>query len=565
LFLLFCSSPSNNRAPIQVLNSHTDGSGAWSVSTPAWTLAKTWPVTFTYNGSSTITGIVTNVALQVGDHYDYPADPTDTVTGIVSATSVTLSTTVSGSGTVTLPFGRLYTNLLSAGFYPSCAMFCDGRLWIAGVPGQLNAIFASSIPQAYAGTISDYTTFGPGPDPTDSIYEIQSDISTPIQWVFGRARTILAGTQRGVWFDVSTPPPEPATFSLKNTSVYGAGPAKPQQVTNVTLYASADQRAFRALILNLYRGYYPDTNLAENCDHLMSRHVLDFCVTRHPETVAWLMMADGSLLTSTVRQQDTGFTVNSEAGFAQHILGGGGQVVALCSARNANWDEVWMLVKRTVNGSPVYSVEYLYLDDVNLTSVQDGVYLDNAITVQEGTPETTISGLSDLNGQQVGALADGYFAAVGAGAVGEDASGNFQTVSAGDIILETAASYITVGCPYYYAVRTLPPNTQARGTGQAKQKRLERAWVRAYNSVLFYVGKTLPANPLESQAGSQKALPSQLYGSTAYGWAQQFWSGDIPLPLAEGVDELAELYLYGFEPFGFNLNAIMGRVAVMEI
>lgn len=471
-----------------------------------------------------------------------------------------------GTGTWSLPaitWTTALANFMVAGYYPAAGEFVDGRLFVSGVPGQRNANMASSIPATYTSAIVDYETFAVSTTPTaqDMIYIVQSGMDVPTRWIFGKDQALLVGNKRNVWFEVSAAPPTPTSFALRSTSEYGASVARPREFIDVMLYVSSDQRTLRSMILNRYRGRYYDSDLTATAHHLTSRGVTDFCLGIHPEPVAWMMMDDGSLMSASLLRSDQGASVTARAGIAQHQLGGAGIVKAICSVPNATYDEIWMIVSRIVGGATVYSLEYLYLDDVNATAIEDSVYYDNSITVTNGAAANIITGLADLNGATVKALGDGAKDAPGATAV--NPNGEYQDVSGGQIDVLTAAKKVTVGFGSYYLLQTLSPNLPLPGVTQGKYRRVEKVWARMYRSLGGFVGSQPPKNPPDDLSPLAPMLQER-WGASTYGSSPQLFSGDAILFQANKIDRLGELYLSDSGPFPMNLTAMMARIGIME-
>lgn len=477
-----------------------------------------------------------------------------------------INASLDGTGVWSLPaitWTTALANFMVAGYYPAAGEFADGRLFVSGVPGQRNATFGSSIPAVYTSTIADYTTFAVSATPTaqDMIYTVQSGMETPTRWIFGKDRSIIMGNKRNVWFDVSTPPPTPTSFALRSTSEYGASTARPKEFIDVMLYVSSDQRSLRSMILNQYRGRYYDSDLSATARHLTSRGIAGFCLGAHPEPVVWMMMDDGSLMTASLTRADQGTAVTAHAGMAQHQLGGGGLVKAIASLPNAIYDEIWMVVSRVVAGATVYSLEYLYLDDLNATALEDAVYYDDSITVTNAVATNTITGLTDLNGATVKAFGDGAKDAPGPAAVNQN--GEYQDVSGGQIDILTAAKKVTVGFGSYYLLQTLSPNLPLPGVTQGKYRRVEKVWARMYRSLGGFVGSQAPANPPDDLSPLAPML-YELWGKATYGSSPQLFNGDAILFQANKIDRLGELYLADSGPFPMNLTALMARVGILE-
>jgi hypothetical protein len=61
-------------------------------------------------------------------------------------------------------------------------------------------------------------------------------------------------------------------------------------------------------------------------------------------------------------------------------------------------------------------------------------------------------------------------------------------VTDGTIILAHAASVVTVGLPYISDLRTLPAVLQIDGSGQGRNKNINRGWVKVFQSSGIQVG-----------------------------------------------------------------------------
>ena len=432
--------------------------------------------------------------------------------------------------------------------YPSCGEFYAGRLFMASTNANPLAVWGSSIPPA--GVDQDYLTFTVGPVATDGIYLLQNDIHAPgIRWLFA-SQQMLAATDRSVWMEQPENFPAPATFAFKKSASYGAlAASRPVQVVNVALYLGSEQKSFRSLILSIYRGFYADGNLSEHAEHLMARKTVDFAVTLKPDPTAWILMEDGTIVSATVKQEDSGFVVKAGCGFAQHALGGGGLVKAICQLTNVNYDELWMLVLRGTS----YSLEYLYLDDINSTPQVSSFYVDCGQT-QSTAGQTTFTGLPDpLEGETVVALGDGGVMSP-------------AVVSGGSVTYSLPVSILNVGFPYYSAWQDLRPQLPAKGASMGKIKKPEKSWMLVYNSLGGWIGQEPPSDPLNDPGETLADFwdKIQSYGTQLYGSAPSWVSGIIDVDHADYASPDGQVYLCISDPVPFNLVALTTRFALSE-
>jgi hypothetical protein len=123
-------------------------------------------------------------------------------------------------------------------------------------------------------------------------------------------------------------------------------------------------------------------------------------------------------------------------------------------------DEVWVIVKRTINGTTKRYIEVVEKDfDPEEDDQEDSYYSDSLITY-DGVSTSTITGLTHLEGETVKILADG----------GSHAD---KTVSSGSITLDAAAKVVQVGLGYTHKLKLLRmTGGNAAGTAIGKTKRI---------------------------------------------------------------------------------------------
>jgi hypothetical protein len=125
-----------------------------------------------------------------------------------------------------------------------------------------------------------------------------------------------------------------------------------------------------------------------------------------------------------------------------------------------NRDEVWMIVKRTVNGSTVRYVEFIERDFENGQDQEDAFYVDAGVTYDSTATTTINSGLDHLEGEEVAILADG-------------AIHPKKTVSSGAITLDYSASVVQIGLPFKHKMKTLKIEGGSQlGTAIGKNKEI---------------------------------------------------------------------------------------------
>ena len=121
--------------------------------------------------------------------------------------------------------------------------------------------------------------------------------------------------------------------------------------------------------------------------------------------------------------------------------------------------EVYVIVKRTINGATRRFVEVLNVFDFDQTDNTSFNFLDSQLSYS-GSAASTISGLDHLEGQTVSILADG-------------ATHPDKTVSSGSVTLDRSAISVKVGLAYTSLLQTMRLNAGSQnGTSQGKTKRI---------------------------------------------------------------------------------------------
>jgi len=140
--------------------------------------------------------------------------------------------------------------------------------------------------------------------------------------------------------------------------------------------------------------------------------------------------------------------------------------------------QVYVIVKRTINGATRRFVEILNVFDFDETDNTSFNFLDSALSYS-GSAATTISGLDHLEGQTVSILADG-------------ATHPDKTVSSGSVTLDRSALNVKIGLAYISLLQTMRLNAGSQnGTSQGKTKRIYDITVRMFETIGVEVGPDL--------------------------------------------------------------------------
>lgn len=216
------------------------------------------------------------------------------------------------------------------------------------------------------------------------------------------------------------------------------------------------------------------------------------------------------------------------------MLGGSGKVESLVCVPSPDndRDDLWMIVRRTINGATKRYVEYMAAEYEDGDDQEDAFYVDCGLTY-DGAPNDTLSGLDHLEGETVAVLA--------AGAVHPDC-----VVSGGSITLDYEASVVQVGlaCPAKLATMRIEAGA-GDGTAQGKRKRLHQVIARFMDTC----GGTL--GPDEAH------LDEILFRSTGYPMDAPVppYTGDKLVPWPGGYETDGKIWYVNNQPLPVTVVA----------
>jgi hypothetical protein len=227
---------------------------------------------------------------------------------------------------------------------------------------------------------------------------------------------------------------------------------------------------------------------------------------------------------------------NDVVGWHRHPIGGSGIVesVAVIPHPDGDREEVWVSVKRTVNGTVVRYIEYL--DDSG--GYYGALNVDSGLTYN-AAPATTFAGLDHLRGHVVAIVGDGAY-------YGEQ---TIPTVGPAQVVISPAASVVEVGLPYTSTFETLRAEVPGpSGSSQGQKKRQPRVCIRAIDTMGIRInGYQQPARRSVDLLGSPPGLFTGDYESSKLGWdteARNIVVQALPFPATLlglfGITDVAE-------------------------
>lgn len=420
-------------------------------------------------------------------------------------------TAVGGGGTtatasVILNNGRLQLpiSFTSAGTTRwAKSAFSQARGWPTSVAFFRERLVYARNRDLFFSVVGAYDDFSrkDGPDITKETaikLSIASDRLDLIRWITPSA-ALLVGTARNelsIQEQTTT-----QVFAADNAASmpqteYGSRLLEPIRVGTAVLFIQRAGRKLREMIYDYASDRYKADDLTVLSEHIVDAGVIDMDFQQEPDSILWCVLADGTL---------SALTYNRERGvvaWVPHVIGGPDafvETVASISAPDGRRDDVWFVVRRTINGSTVRYVEVLEDHRLAETDTADAFHGDGGITY-DGASTKVIAGLGHLEGATVQVLADGSAHAD-------------CVVAGGQITLNRFATKVQIGFDSPAQLQTMRADGGAQdGTAQTRSKSFGEVWARLHNTIGGLVGPNFsrldpipglkPANPV----GTRPAL-----------------------------------------------------------
>jgi len=421
------------------------------------------------------------------------------------------------------------------GSYPSTVAFYEQRLVFAGTSNQPQTMFFSQS--------GDFENFEIGTDADDGLqYTIGSNEVNVIRYLVSSSQLVV-GTSGGEFVVRASGFDEPLTptnTQIKQQTTFGSAPIQPLLIGNSTLFIQRAKRKLRELAFSSESDSYVAPDMTILAEHITEGGIEEMAYQQEPDSVAWLVRADGVLACMTFRREE------QVVAWHRQIVGGafgsGNAVVESVATIPGDIDEdqVWVIVKRTINGATKRYVEYLSGFDFG-TDVGNAFFVDSGLTYS-GSAATTISGLNHLEGQSVAILADG-------------AAHANKTVSSGAITLDRSVTKAQIGLPFTSKLETLRIDAgSAMGSSQGKNKRIGEVTVRLFRTVGLKIGTSsteLDTVPFRSSSDNMDT-------------ALSLFTGDKTAEFNGGYDDDATITIVQDLPLPMTILAIFPTLSVFD-
>jgi len=408
--------------------------------------------------------------------------------------------------------------------FPRAVAFYEERLYFAGTTGQPQSIFGS--------VTADFENHTPGTEDDKAVnITIASDQVNVIKHLLPARflQVLTTSSEFTLSGGTGTTPVTPTNINVLRETTFGSSDIRPLRAGNSTILIQKGLEKVKEITFDLDTDGLLGVDLSILADHLPRGGLTDMIWQQEPELILWFVHSDGGLIGLTYDR------ANGAVGWHDHDLGGSGIVESITAIPSGAEDQVYLSVKRTINGDTVRHIETLTTIDFG-DDVGDAFYVDSGLTYS-GSATTTITGLNHLEGETVAILADG-------------AAHADKTVSGGSITLDRSSSKVHVGYSYSSIVETLRMEAGADdGIAQGKIKRIHGVTARFFKSVGAEIGpdvNNLDRLPFrDSSMDMDTAIP--------------LFSGDKEIFFPSGYDNDARVVIRQNQPLPMTVLAIVRR------
>ena len=373
------------------------------------------------------------------------------------------------------------------------------------------------------------------------VYEVASAKQNPILWMQDR-QGIIAGTSGSIIriFSQSTDSTlTPGSIGSERQSQNGSSSLQAQLIKDSIVFAGRNRRKVYDVLFDLQSDSFVSPELTIFAEHITEPNIIEMAVQHRPDPILWCILDDGDIATLTYNRDQ------AVVAWAEQETDGDFESVAVIPGSDE--DEVWFIVKRTIDGNNVRYVEKLKEQDWG-SDVNDAWFLDCALEY-DSTETDTITGLSHLEGKAVHVFYNGL---------------NYQTatVSSGQISVDPNVTRALVGLPFTTTLQTFPVELPLQSGFSVGHRKKIYEIVPAFYKTQFgdygYV-RRWPSTP------TMYDIPFHRWPDSTIG-SNEPYTGSIRLPFggtSAWDDEVAIKFIQD-EPFPFNITALVTKIEISE-
>ena len=459
----------------------------------------------------------------------YSQEGTAKITGYTNAKSVTASVTKS-FGT-TSPSKVYSFGVWSPKFgYPKTIAFFQDRLCFGGSKAQPYMLwmsrsgdYANFSVEKVSGTVTDDSAVAVG---------LLSRKQFQIKHLLASTDLIIL-TAGNEWIISGNDVVTPSNINAKMQTTRGCSDVEPIAVGGRIVFIQGRGSTVRDMGYSFETDSYGGNDLTIFAKHIIHGvQIEDAAYKQEPDSTLYMVRSDGTMACLAY--------IYDQKVYAWSTIDTEGEIEAVSVIQEGDEDSVYVIVKRSINGTIVRNIECFNNNNNSCTDPDCYIMLDCATKIT-GTEETAAStfNVPSLANLTINVLADDRFFEN----IIVDSNGNFE--------LPTKAVNVIAGLPYTMEIEL--PNVEIKtgdGTMQGRKKQISGCTLRL-------------SNTLGGEIGNDGSLLDMIpYDENSTTYKLSLYSGDkeIALPIG-GFNIEGRVLIRSNEPFPFNLLMAVREVS----
>lgn len=356
--------------------------------------------------------------------------------------------------------------------YPGAVSDFEGRLVFGGTIEQpRNLWFSSSI------DLEDFAPKDPVVDSAPINITLTGNQQNSILWL-SPGKGLFVGTTEGVT-TVTAGDDNPLSYKnirqLLQTN-FGSSFISPVRIGPAVLYVSYYTNCIRELLYAFSDDTYDAPDISYLSEHLLVDGISEIGWAKSPANELYVITNSGYLVVMAYDR------VQKIVGFTPYVTDGFYESVAVIPGVDGKRDDVYVQIRRTINGVTKRYIEY-FNHPFTYQAYDEAWLLDSAL-VYDGAYTNIITGLSHLEGKEVGVFIKGI--ADNDGRLGEVPTIFGATVQAGQIMLPSGVfvNKAIIGLSYEARAKILRSRSADRAgeTYFSRKVRADRIVLDLYRS-----------------------------------------------------------------------------------
>lgn len=242
--------------------------------------------------------------------------------------------------------------------WPACYAFTiDSRMAYAGTLEFPEIIHESRINGSSG---FGYDNFSASSTASDALVILLAPVANTIDAIqemvqYNRQMVVLgSGSIRRIYGDSPDLPPNGTSKINAAPTFEGSAKVRPLVIGGALIFVDVSGKQLKELRFDQYQESYEARNLSILASQIGESALIRIVRAKGTTDTIWALRADGTLLSFAYSNRE------NAAGWARHYAGNGGLVEDIAVLRNSTGgDQLWMVVKRTINGVVQRSVEFM--------------------------------------------------------------------------------------------------------------------------------------------------------------------------------------------------------------